>query len=199
MARKNRLSLVNSYVKDLLSKNLPKNLYYHNIEHTFNKKNGMVAMVSKLTDIEKIPSYQKELLIVAAYFHDTGYTESSENNELIAARIASGILPALGFTKKEISIIKSLILATASNHKPENIMEEIIKDADLDNLGRDDFFERCEDLRKELNIKNKLKWYKETLKFLKKHRYFTSSAIKLRNTEKSKNILKLIELIKKYS
>jgi hypothetical protein len=36
-----------------------------------------------------------------------------------------------------------LIHATNPNYSiPENIMERIIKDSDLDNLGRDDFFQK---------------------------------------------------------
>jgi hypothetical protein len=42
----------------------------------------------------------------------------------------------------KIKIIEELIIATIYTRTPQNILESIIRDADTDNLGRDDFFDK---------------------------------------------------------
>ena len=79
-------------------------------------------------------------------------------------------------------------------------LQKIMCDADLDHLGRDDFFEKGDLLRKEWQIFRKKmyndeQWYKLQLKFLEEHEYFTISAKKLRNRGKLKNIEHLKKLI----
>ena len=67
-------------------------------------------------------------------------------------------------------------------------MEEIICDADLDYLGRDDFHDIADNLRRELRDHGKIKsdrmWDEIQVKFLTQHKYFTKSAIKLRQAKK---------------
>ena len=75
-------------------------------------------------------------------------------------------------------------------------MEKIICDADLDYLGRDDFFEISDTLRLELKENNKVQsdrqWDEIQVKFLTMHRYFTTSSIQLRREKKMKH-LKIIK------
>jgi uncharacterized protein len=61
------------------------------------------------------------------------------------------------YSNKKIEIIEKIILATSPNNTPKNILEKIIKDADLDNLGREDFFEKSHSLKKEIEIVKKIK------------------------------------------
>jgi hypothetical protein len=58
----------------------------------------------------------------------------------------------------KISIVERLILATKPSYQnPIDIYEKIIKDADLDNLGRKDFFEKGHSLKKEIEIIKNIK------------------------------------------
>ena len=72
-------------------------------------------------------------------------------------------------------------------------------DADLDNFGREDFFIKTELLRLELAKQNieisPRNWYKNTLKLLEGHNYFTDSAKKLRKKGKEKHIQEIKELL----
>jgi hypothetical protein len=81
-------------------------------------------------------------------------------------------------------------MATKIPQSPTNLMERVICDADLDYLGRDDYFEISKKLYTEINHKNELSredWITLQLNFFTKHQYFTSSAKKLRDTKKKKN------------
>ncbi|MDQ7023398.1 MAG: hypothetical protein Q9M97_07895 [Candidatus Gracilibacteria bacterium] len=86
-----------------------------------------------------------------------------------------------------------LILATqASYREPKDILEKIIKDADLDNLGRDDFFEKKNKMKKELETIKKIKmkdpeWDHASLVLLNEHKYFTDSQKKEREGKKIEN------------
>jgi predicted metal-dependent HD superfamily phosphohydrolase len=132
------------------------------------------------------------LLKSAATYHDAGFVEQYEKNESIGARLAEEILPKYGYTEQHINTIKELIFVTEIPHKPKNKLEEIICDADLDYLGRDDFHEIADRLRRELRefgkISSDRKWDEIQVQFLTAHRYFTATAIKTRKDKKLKNL-----------
>jgi uncharacterized protein len=68
-------------------------------------------------------------------------------------------------------------------------------DADLDYLGRDDFFETGDRLFNELRLSGalgtKMDWNKIQLEFMENHNYFTKSAINLRQAKKAANIAQI--------
>ncbi len=81
-------------------------------------------------------------------------------------------------------------------------MEYIICDADIDKLGRKDFFERSNDLRKELmNYGVKMtdkQWYTHQIELLKNHKYYTKSAQETRDEEKRRNLEELLRRLKEF-
>lgn len=166
---------------------------YHNPDHTLDPFYGVIAMVNFYAEQEGVSEIERELLSIASAFHDTGFLEQDKNNEPIGARIAGEVLPEIGYTPQEIYIIQNGILATAVPTNPKSLLEMIICDADVDNLGRKDFFEKNELVRKELGIDDVLAWYKNSIKFLENHKYYTKSACRLRDKKKQENI----ELLKK--
>ncbi len=166
---------------------------YHNPDHTLDPLYGVIAMVNFYAQEEGVSEIERELGSVASVFHDTGFLEQDKNNEPIGARIAGEVLPEIGYTPQEISIIQNGILATAIPSNPKSLLEMIICDADVDNLGRDDFFEKNELVRKELKIDDLKAWYDNSIKFLESHEYYTISARRLRDGKKQENI----ELLKK--
>jgi hypothetical protein len=93
-----------------------------------------------------------------------------------------------------------MILATDLAHKPQSLVEKILCDADLDHLGRDDFFKRDGKLRKGrsargIDVSDEAKWYKGTLDLITNHKYYTGSQIKLRKEKKQKNIEQLQKIL----
>ena len=194
------------YVKETVFSGLPAHLYYHLPEHTFC---DVLPHAEELAGLEGVVSEELFLLKIAVLFHDTGFTKVYTNNESIGADIAETALKSFAFSNYQIATVKNIVMATSSNSinsdghiqsAGENILEQIICDADLDNLGRDDFFERGEDLRKELSFQGKImsdkEWYLHQLDFIKSHSYYTKSAHNLRDAGKEKNIRKLGQFLK---
>ena len=137
---------------------------------------------------------------IAAAFHDIGFTEHYGNHEIAGARIAAQVLSDYGFTACDIEAIIGMIIATRLPQSPRNLLEEIIADADLDVLGRTDFWSRNEALRQELaNMGQKIalkQWYEGQAAFLKSHNYFTPAARMLRDEMKKQHISMLDDLLR---
>ena len=117
--------------------------------------------------------------------------ERRDKNEPIGVRIAGKILPIFGYISKEIEDVKQGILVTDifdKNLQPRNELEKIIRDADADNVGREDFFEKSDLLMREYGITDLMKWYESSIKFMEAHEYYTESAKKLRNKKKQENL-----------
>jgi len=193
-----RLKIVDQYIRDLFRDELPVGIKYHNADHTLHPVRGVVAVANNLALSEDISEHDRELLIAAAYFHDTGYIREYEKNEPIAARMAGRILKLVGYKAGEIEMVQNMILATDLEVEPKTHVEKILRDADLDNLGREDFFELDQNLRegrriRGIDVSDDVRWYTSTLEFLKKHQYHTTSQKSLREKGKQKNIRLLVE------
>ena len=135
-----RLKIVDQYIRELFRDELPDGIKYHNADHTLHPTKGVVAVANNIAISENISEHDRELLIAAAYFHDTGYIREYDKNEPIAARMAGRILKLIGYEPKEIKKIQKMILSTDLERDPKTHVEKIICDADLDYLGRDDFY-----------------------------------------------------------
>jgi predicted metal-dependent HD superfamily phosphohydrolase len=176
------------HIMKVLSKGLSEKLHYHSIHHT----KDVVKAVERLALMEGVTDEGLFLLKSAASYHDAGFVEKYEKNEPIGARMAEEILPKFGYTDQHISTIKELIFVTQIPHQPKNKLEEIICDADLDYLGREDFHEIADRLRVELREYGKIdsdrKWDEIQVQFLSAHTYFTQSAIGMRKALKLKHL-----------
>jgi len=200
-----RLKIVDHYIRSLFKDELPEGIKYHDGNHTLHPTKGVVASANRIAISENISERDRELLITAAYFHDTGYIREYEKNEPIAARMAGRILKLIGYKPNEVVKVQNMILATDLERKPKTHAEKILCDADLDHLGREDFFKFDGKLRdgwrsKGIDVSDEAKWYRGTLEFIKKHQYYTESQKKLREKGKQKNIkglLKKLENIEK--
>jgi predicted metal-dependent HD superfamily phosphohydrolase len=188
---------VDQYIRELFRDELPSAIKYHNADHTLHPTKGVVAVANRIALSENISEHDRELLIAAAYFHDTGYIREYDKNEPIAARMAGRILKLIGYKPDDIKKVQKMILATDLARKPQSLVEKILCDADLDHLGRDDFFKRDGKLRKGrgargIDVSDEAKWYRGTLALITNHKYYTASQNKLREEKKHQNI-KLLE------
>ena len=99
--------------------------------------------------------------------------------------------------------VAAMIQATKTPQSPHTLLEQILADADLDILGRDDFWEKNLSLRAELASQDgpvgDEEWYRLQLAFLRSHQYFTSSARTLRDAGKQRHIAELVELVEQSS
>ncbi len=179
------------YIMHKLQKELSKKLHYHSIWHT----KDVTRQVERIALGEGITDEDLFLLKTAASYHDAGFITQYEKNEPVGAQLAQEILPNFGYTQDHIDRIKELIYATQVPHQPKNKLEEIICDADLDYLGRDDFHEIADKLRVELREHGKLnsdrKWDETQVSFLTQHRYFTRTSIQTRRMKKTQNLAEI--------
>ena len=176
------------HIMKVLKDKLSPSLHYHGIHHTLD----VVEAIERIAIMEGVLDEDIFVLKSAATYHDAGFVEQYDANEPVGARMASEILPKYGYTPEQVKQVEELIYATRIPHNPNNLLEQIICDADLDYLGRDDFFEISDTLRRELRDHNKINsdrlWDEIQVKFLTAHKYFTASAIKLRQSDKMKHL-----------
>lgn len=182
-------------VLDILEKDLPSDLYYHNLKHTVD----VVTEVELIGWAEGISDEDILILKTAALFHDIGHTISYDDHEYYGTEVARQILPKFNYAQEEIDKICQIIQSTKLPPQPKNILEEIICDADLDYLGRIDFIPVSNTLFEELHVRNKINsmndWNKMQIKFISSHQYFTQTARKLREVNKQIQIERIKSLL----
>ncbi|MCB9223676.1 MAG: adenylate/guanylate cyclase domain-containing protein [Crocinitomicaceae bacterium] len=185
------------HIMKILETQLSPKLLYHSINHTID----VTKAVERLAIMEGITDEDLFLLKSAATYHDAGFIEKYENNEAIGMRLAREILPRYGYTDEQIDVIDGLIKSTEIPQSPQSHLQQIMCDADLDYLGRDDFHVIADLLRRELREHGKLNsdrlWDEIQIKFLEQHTYFTESAIKSRQAKKMANIEEIKERLKR--
>ena len=184
--------------KKLTSKSGP-NYLYHNLRHT----QRVVESTAELIAGEEINDTEAERLLVAAWFHDLGYTKSYHNHEEESCALAKAFLKENDCAQDFSDHVCQLIMATEKDHEPKNKLEKIIRDADSSHFAIKSFRANSEFLREELSslgIQNYSigDWRKETVRLLRnKHRFYTDYAIENWQKGKDKNIKRLMKAKKK--
>jgi len=187
---------VKEFILDKQKKELPKTLSYHTVGHVID----VYHAAENIGSLEGITEHEMNLLLTAALFHDSGFTVGPNCHEEKSCHLAIQYLPDYGYTKREIEKVNGMIMATKLPQLPQNHIEEIICDADLDYLGRDDFFPISDKLYIEfINagvVNNENDWNKLQVSFFENHHYFTNSAVKLRQKKKEENLCLIKSKIK---
>lgn len=183
---------VKAFILNKQEKEFPDGLYYHNVSHV----KDVYEAVIKHIEAAGINELDALLLKTAALFHDSGFIVKSQGHEEVSCDFARQYLPEFGYSEEQINSICGMIMATKIPQEPHNHLEEILADADLDYLGRDDFFEISHKLFRELHSAGVLdtdeQWNVIQVKFFSSHCYFTSEAKNWRKTKKEEN-LKIIK------
>ena len=186
--------LTKKFVLEMLRKELSPELYYHSYNHTID----VCTSALQLAKMENISGKDLVLLETAALFHDTGFVLGYSDHEEKSVAIAKENLPKFGYNTEDIEEICQMIRSTKLPQTPTNIKEKILCDADLDYLGRDDFFMIANRLLCEWNANglptSLKKWYSIQVDFLSKNDFFTDSARALRMKKKNENLTQIMEL-----
>lgn len=180
------------YVTRLFSNYLPKTFLYHNLHHTLH----VVEKCYELGKSYHLKYVDMETLLLAAWFHDTGYCLNAINHEEESVKIAFIFLNDFEVTTDYRSKVESLILVTKPSSKPTTLVEEILCDADLHHLGSEDYFKWCTLLKQEIEIRfgrqlSDKEWELENISFFNSHHYFTDYAKTHWGTQKLKNLVQL--------
>ncbi len=186
---------IQEVILDKLEKELPSYLFYHNVKHTVD----IVTEVELIGWGEGCTDEEILLLKTAGLFHDVGHIVAYDDHEYHGTVIARDMLPRYNYSQEQIDRICEIIMATRLPPKPDNLLEEIICDSDLDYLGRSDFIPVSNTLYEELKAQNKIgslnDWNKLQVKFISGHQYFTNTARSLREVNKQLQIERIQSLI----
>lgn len=191
----NLIQEAQTQVSSLLSDKLSKNIKFHTLTHT----QEVVAGCQTMADYYKLNEEDRFALILAAWFHDTGYTGGeSAGHEDRSIEIANQFISRHAIAENIKTKVVGCINATRLPQSPENLIEQIICDADLFHLGTGAFEEKSKLLRRELidfgdNDLSKKAWRKINVRFLQRHEYFTDYAKTNLEPEKQKHLAALME------
>ena len=183
------------YVSKLLTEELDPRFLYHNLRHT----ERVVKSTKELLNFYSLSEQENEQLLLAAWLHDIGYVKGTENHEDSSAEMASQFLKEHGYEKESIEKVHNLILATKMTHEPSNLMEEIIRDADISHFAQKSYWETADFLRdelKELGIANysAKEWREKNIQmFRTKHKFYTEYAKDNWEQGKEKNLKQLLK------
>ena len=190
-----RFGDIEEFIFNKLDNELMDGLYYHNKAHT----QDVLTQVEIIARGEKVSSEDLLILKTAALLHDIGFLVEYENHEDNSISFAKEVLPNYNYQDYQIELITELINVTRVGNKPKNYLEKILKDADLDYLGRADFIAISDNLYKELNQHNGqmtiAEWNQLQYNFISEHTYYTATARNLRQVNKERQLQKLKVLV----
>ena len=187
------------YVFSLLTKELSSDYFYHNLSHT----QRVVYATKELIVGENISEVDANILLLAAWFHDVGYTKGIENHEEASVRIAVNFLQEYNIDESIINNVSRIIRATKTGVEPDDILEKIIKDADCAHLATKSFSDISDLLKQEFILVCKKEfsdkeWIQENINFLtNNHNYYTTFAQVNWQQGKDKNLAQLFKTQKK--
>lgn len=171
---------------------LPEHFYYHNLQHT----EEVAEAAIEIGYHSGLDQEELEHVVLAAWFHDIGYTSNWEDHEEESIVMMEKKLRELDVPYETIANVADIIRATKIPQTPHDLCAKVMCDADLYHLASDDYLAKSEALRLELNeIKQHAitqeEWKKMNIEFLTKHNYFTPYAEAKMKDLKKQNLKKL--------
>lgn len=185
------------FVRLLLKDKLSASFLYHNFNHTIGVVEGVKSIIAETA----LDQQEKEQLLLAAWFHDTGYVIDYNDHEKLSIDFVTHFLKEHGYADDYIANVTGLIRSTMYAYVPQTLGEKIIRDADYSHFISKSYLETSDLLRKEWELtQNKtftdLEWMKGNLEmFTKHHHYYTDFANQHWLPKKEKNASKILALI----
>ena len=184
------------YVTSLLINSLPRDMLFHNLHHTTNVVRG----VRDITNHLDITKKQQEILLLAAWFHDTGFIHTYQGHEAESEKLAKAFLSKVNYDSEKLESVLNCIRSTQMPQQPSNILEQVICDADMYHLSLPEYCHLHKLLREEWRINmhkewTDQEWIQENLAFLREHHYWTTYGQELLQKHKILNIEKCQELL----
>ena len=165
-----------THVTPLLETQLPARLTYHTLRHT-----ATVAKEARaLAAAAGLSAADTEALLVAAWFHDTGYLDVYDGHEYRSMARAAAWLAEQGVPADRSQLVQDLIRATHRDEPAETELQQLLVDADMSNLARDDFRASAELLRTEWEVAlgktyASEAWAELQLEFMQAHKYHSAA------------------------
>jgi predicted metal-dependent HD superfamily phosphohydrolase len=171
-----------------LKDGLHQHYYYHDVRHTLD----VIEQSQAIGKSEGVTERELEILKIAALFHDTGFLKIRSGHEQASIDLFQAVSESSSLSLEDCDTIAGCILATRMPQNPTNRLEQILCDADLDYLGREDFSLIGENLFLEMSacgeMSDRITWDKLQVKFLEAHSYHTTSNQTRRDAKKAENL-----------
>ena len=182
------------FVTNYLNQNLDSSFVYHNIAHT----QRVVDKVNELLEEIDLNDKEKEELLLAAWFHDTGFTKTIEGHEEKSVEIAVDFLKSENVSEETVKNVSKIILATRKEYIPKDTLEGLIKDADCAHVSSKKYEDYSSLLRKEWELTlskkiSKSEWLQENITFLTNHTFYSALASRKWEKRKGKNLANLLQ------
>lgn len=182
----------------ILKKDLSPKLSYHSFFHVMD----VLEAATRIAQNENITGEDFQLLRIAVLFHDSGFLYTYKDHEEAGCELAKKHLPQFNFNEEQLEKICGMIMATKIPQKAQTKLEQTICDADLDYLGRDDFYPigltLFEEWKTYLNITEERQWNTIQMNFLKQHFYHTQYSQRVRAALKDKHLQEITKLVNSY-
>jgi uncharacterized protein len=177
--------------------NLSPTLTYHGKHHTLDVLN----VAESLCVAENMPYHETVLIMTAALLHDCGFLKQYQDHEMHSCMIAREVLLKFNYTEGEIERITDMIMATKIPQTPLDQCGKVLCDADLDYLGRDDFYVIGQSLFLEMKtrglVQTEDEWNNIQIRFLESHCFFTSTSRSARADVKQAHLAQLKKRMEK--
>lgn len=165
------------YIQVLFSDQVSTDYGYHNLAHTL----SVLESVREIGAACRLSEQELEVLELAALFHDAGYSVTHIDHESRGAKMAYDYLIEQQYNADLAERVSNCIRSTDIKIEPQNLLEEILCDADLSYLGTTDFFQNVAQLRLEWEVTlpsayNDAEWRQVNINFFERHRFYTSYA-----------------------
>ena len=175
------------FVTNFFTSSTNRHLYFHNIKHTVQVVNACHEISLSM----HLSPKEVEILELAAWFHDTGYMDAPEDHERCSRNLATRFLVDCGYPMKDLTRVNALIMATMRMHTPNNVLEQVIKDADSYHLSESNFWEMSDELRTELEWSGQIftdeAWLSHLRRQFNEHHYFTPYGEMVLEPRKNRN------------
>jgi predicted metal-dependent HD superfamily phosphohydrolase len=191
MAQSEILKKAEAFINDLMREKLSAKLIYHNFAHTAD----VVEYSRKIGKKSGLNDDEMEIVTLAAWFHDIGYIDTYKGHEDRGIEILTEFLNKNNYPKEKTDKVIGCIEATKMPQSPKSLAEEVVCDADLIHLGKEDFFDYSDLLKSEwenLEIKkvDDAEWHKISVELLSSHKYFTAYARKKFEPQQAANLIR---------
>lgn len=194
---KSIIELTEAYVLSIFEHDLPPNLYYHDLNHTMSVRETALILGAHYD----IGEANMEAMELAALLHDTGYVEAYQGHEIVSAKLAKNFLSQHNYPAEQLHLVIELIDATKLVYEPKNLLQRIIKDSDLNNMGQKRYMKTIANLRHETKLflgteYTDAEFMEMNLRFMDGHSYFTDKASDLFDKKKAENRKKVVQALK---
>lgn len=186
------LELAEEYIVAFFNEKMPKQYVYHDLMHT----QDVVRVSQQIGLAYGLPLEDLQDLLLAAWFHDTGYDRGPEQHEDRSTEYVHKFLDAYDYPIGRIEKIKECIMATKMPQKPNGLLQQIICDADLSHLGEKSYWLRTAKVRQEIATiqqrnMSEDEWLDFEIAFMLGHTYHTDVAKQLFEPRKFKHVSQL--------